>query len=388
MTYTNLYLATTTKKQLNQLTGSHYPDVQSWFRQHIFSTEVKENRQCRRDTESGDLQTAKLYLKQTHPVMAPWIRLSLAKPLPTISEAFEDILEDITSSTNGFGNVYMDPDSCSVEDHCQSNFQLARSAFLGSLESKHQFQDKKGCGMLPNSQKILNLSESPQMVSRCTLPKVLSLQQNSFIHDYIKTYSASGRNTLEDPYEGAQKTSGWKCPVGSENMGTDCTQSNFHNTYAVTPQEKMSKKQPVASLPRYPSPRPSQRENGCQEQKYSYNQDKVTALESSPNPNHLPVNGKSIWLHPTGEAPPTARDWRSSQRGQHSLKTTGSPEKECLKSSTHKQSLKGETDNRNSWVEYFHIDKKITGRDWIAEYQSAWKEAKGRACLLPAIEES
>lgn len=67
MTYTNLYLATTTKKQLNQLTGSHYPDVQSWLRQHIFSTEVKENRQCRRDSEPEDLQTAKLYLKQTPP---------------------------------------------------------------------------------------------------------------------------------------------------------------------------------------------------------------------------------------------------------------------------------------------------------------------------------
>lgn len=77
MTYTNLYLATTTKKQLNQLTGSHYPNVQSWFRQHIFSTEVKENRQCRRDTESGDLQTAKLYLKQTHPGKREGISVNL-----------------------------------------------------------------------------------------------------------------------------------------------------------------------------------------------------------------------------------------------------------------------------------------------------------------------
>ncbi|XP_070591955.1 uncharacterized protein [Erythrolamprus reginae] len=306
--------------------------------------------------------------------MAPWIRLSLAKPLPTISEAFEDILEDITSNTNGFGNVYMNPDSCSVEDHCQSNFQLTGSAFLGPLESKHQFQDKERGRIPPNRQTILNLPESPQMLPRCTLPKLLSLQQNSLIHDYIKTYSASGRHALE----GDQMTCGWKCPAGSENKGTDSTQSNFHNTYAVTPQEKMSKKQHMTSLPRYPSPRPLQRENGGQEQKYSYNQDKMPALESSSNPNPLPANGKSMWLHPTREPPVSARDdWRTSQRGQHSMKTSGSPEKEPQKSSTHKQPLKGEADNRNSWVEYFHIDKKITGRDWIAEYQSAWKEAKG-----------
>ncbi|XP_063148320.1 uncharacterized protein LOC134489517 [Candoia aspera] len=320
--------------------------------------------------------------------MAPRIRLSLAKPLPTISEAFEDILEDITSNTIGFGNVYMNPDSCSGEDYCQSNCQLSRSTFPGPLESKHQLQDKERCGMLHSRRRILNLSEPPKMVSRCTLPKVTSLEQNSFILDCIKTYSTSGMNTLEELYAGAQKTCGWKCPLGSENTGTDCTQSNFHSTCVATPQEKMSKKQYVTGLPRHPSPRPLPRENSSQERKYNYNQDQVPTLESSSNPNPLLVNGKSIWLHPPREAPLSARVWRTSQRGQHSLKATGCPEKEHLRSSTHEQPLKAEADNRNGWVEYFRIDQKVTSRDWIAEYQSAWKEAKVRACLLPAIAES
>ncbi|XP_044310611.1 uncharacterized protein LOC123035966 [Varanus komodoensis] len=323
--------------------------------------------------------------------MAPRIRLNLAKPLPTISEAFEDILEDITSNTKGFGNVYSGPDSYSGEDYLESICQLSRPTFSIPPESK-KGQDMGKPGMLHNSHRILNLSEAPKMVSRYTLPNMMPLEKSSFILDCIKTYSSSRVDPLKELCTEGHNAPQWKrCPNASEHSGVNCSRDNFHGTGILSPQEKNTEKRDVFSFPRIPSPRPPQRESTCPELKCLKKQSRMSALERGPNQEEncpLIVNGKSLWLHPPRETPLSATILRSSQRGQQSLKTMACLEREQLKPSIYNQKMKGETSSKEGSVGNFHINQKGTSHGWISEYQSAWKEAKVRACLLPAIAES
>ncbi|XP_042303822.1 uncharacterized protein LOC121920728 [Sceloporus undulatus] len=355
--------------------------------------EIKENRQHRRDTaESGSSGAVKLYLKQTLSEMAPRIRLNLAKPLPTISEAFEDMLEDITSSTKGFGNVYMSPDSCSGEDYLESICQLARSSFPVPPENKHKVQDADKRGMLHNSPKILNMSETTKMVPIYTLPNVMSLERNSFILDCFKTYSCPFVDPLEELYTEAQKTPQWRCHNGCETTGTESLKHHFHATSPFTVQEKTLEKQDAVSFfPRLPSQKLLQRGDSCPEFKILKNQGRMQTLANSPNKKgnyFLSVSSKSAWLQLPTETPLGSKVLRSSQNGQQALKAAAFPEREQLKSFKHSQKGKGEENNREGHGRYFPLGQRVTTFDWISEYQSAWKAAKVRACLLPAIAES
>ncbi|XP_053232934.1 uncharacterized protein LOC128407929 [Podarcis raffonei] len=326
--------------------------------------------------------------------MAPRIRLNIAKPLPTISEALEDILDDITSNTKGFGNACTSPDSSSGEDYLQSICQLARPTFPVLPESQRKVQDTEKLGMLHNSHRVFSLSETPKMVSRYKitdiLPNARTFERNSSILDRIKTYSSSKVDPLEELYTEAERTHRWRYPNGSEN--TDHSQHNFQGISVSEPREKAMEKPGAVSFPRLPSPRPMQRENSCPELKSLRNQGKMPALESSPyqkETDPLIVNGKSIWLHPPRETPPDTKILRYSQRGQQTLKAAAFPEREQQpKPSIYDHNVKGEVSKRAGCVGYFHVDKRNTSCDWISEYQSAWKEAKVRACLLPAIAES
>ncbi|XP_061473280.1 uncharacterized protein LOC133380291 isoform X2 [Rhineura floridana] len=327
--------------------------------------------------------------------MAPRIRLNIAKPLPTISEALEDILDDITSNTKDFGNACMSPDSCSGEDYLQSICQLARPTFLVLPESKRKVQDIEKLGMLHNSHRVFNLSETPKMVSRYKiidiLPSVRTLERNSFILDRIKAYSSSKADPLEELYAEAEKTRWWSYPNGSNNTHLDYSQHDFHGASLSEPQVKTLEEPVDVTLPRLPSPRPMQRENSSPELRSLKNQGRMLTLESGPNQKEndpLIVNGKSIWLHPPRETPVGAKSLRSSQREQQTLKAAASPDKERPKPSIYNHNVKGQVSNREGSVRYFTIDQRNASCDWISEYQSAWKEAKVRACLLPAIEES
>ncbi|XP_062979384.1 uncharacterized protein LOC134396753 [Elgaria multicarinata webbii] len=323
--------------------------------------------------------------------MAPRIRLNLAKPLPTISEAFEDIIEDITSNTKGLGNVYLSQDSCSGEDYLQSICHLSRPTFPIPPESKCKVQDMDKPGMPHNSHRVLNLPETPKLISRYTLPNIMSLERSSFILDCIKTYSSSRVDPLEELYTESQKIQWRRCPNCSEHSGIDYSQHNVHSTSLFLPQEKAMAKQDIVSFPRLPSPRPLQRENSCPELKCLKNQGRVPTLESSSNEeenNPLLVNSKSIWLHSPRGMPLSAKILSSSQRGQQTLKTVACPERERLRPSINNLKVKEEASNQEGCVGYFHVDQKTMSRGWISQYQSAWKKAKVRACLLPAIAES
>ncbi|XP_020638381.3 uncharacterized protein LOC110073477 [Pogona vitticeps] len=321
--------------------------------------------------------------------MAPRIRLNLAKPLPTISEAFEEVLEDITSNTKSFGNVYLSSDSCSGEEnYLQSVYQQARPAFLVPPENKHKIQDINKSRKLHNNYRVLKFSETPKMVSRYTLPNMLLLERQCFVLDCIKTYSSSNMDPLDTD---TQKNHRWRCPKGYENTDNDDAKHNFHGISLGTPQEKVIEKHDLVSLfPRIPSPRPPPKEDGGQELRNLKNQDKMQTLKSNPNQKEnelLIVNGKSIWLHPPKEAALGAKVMRS-QRGQPTVKTATCSEREKVKSSIYIPDSKREASSREHHVQFFHSDQPAANLDWLSEYQSAWKEAKMRACLLPAIAES
>uniref|UniRef100_A0A670IBC8 Uncharacterized protein n=1 Tax=Podarcis muralis TaxID=64176 RepID=A0A670IBC8_PODMU len=185
--------------------------------------------------------------------MAPRIRLNIAKPLPTISEALEDILDDITSNTKGFGNACTSPDSSSGEDYLQSICQLARPTFPVLPESQRKVQDTEKLGMLHNSHRVFSLSETPKMVSRYKitdiLPNVRTFERNSSILDRIKTYSSSKVDPLEELYTETERTHQWRYPNGSEN--TDHSQHNFQGIGVSEPQEKAMEK-PGVCLVQHP----------------------------------------------------------------------------------------------------------------------------------------
>ncbi|XP_008103063.1 uncharacterized protein LOC103277898 [Anolis carolinensis] len=314
--------------------------------------------------------------------MAPRIRLNLAKPLPTITEAFEDILEDITITTKGFGNVYMNPESI-----CQ----LARSSFPVLPESKYKVQEVDKLGMLHNSNKVINISETSKMVPMYTLPNMTSLEKKSFILDCLKTYSSSIVDPLEELRTEVQKIPHWKSHSCHENTDTECLKHHFHGARPFSVQENMLEKQDVVNFfPRLPSPRPLQRDDSCSEQRFLKNQGRMQTPTCRPNTKRndlLRGNGKSVWLHPPTETPLGSKVVRSSQKGQM-LKTATFPEGDQLKYIMCSQNRKREENNEEGHGRYFHTGQKATTFDWISEYQSAWKAAKVRACLLPAIAES
>ncbi|KAF4790862.1 hypothetical protein TURU_137583 [Turdus rufiventris] len=69
--------------------------------------------------------------------MAPRIRLSLSKPLPTIRETHEEAMED-PSSNPKHGSAAASPDSYSSDDYIQSICHLARPTFPALLESRRK----------------------------------------------------------------------------------------------------------------------------------------------------------------------------------------------------------------------------------------------------------
>uniref|UniRef100_A0A8C4UMW4 Uncharacterized protein n=1 Tax=Falco tinnunculus TaxID=100819 RepID=A0A8C4UMW4_FALTI len=74
--------------------------------------------------------------------MAPRIRLSLSKPLPTIRETHEEAMEDSTSNAKRTSTA-ASPDSYSSDDYIQSICHLARPTFAGLPESSRKVQDRK-----------------------------------------------------------------------------------------------------------------------------------------------------------------------------------------------------------------------------------------------------
>ncbi|KFZ62654.1 hypothetical protein N321_01064, partial [Antrostomus carolinensis] len=146
----------------------------------------------------------------------------------------------------------------------------------------------------------------------------------------------------------------------------------------------------VFSFPRLPSPRPVQREAVCSELKY-LRRDEGEVLGS----NHSQKENSSVFITSEEPSPCTARGkllgnpaWRCSVRSNSCLfNVAGTDEKEGGENSHCDKNGMGDVPTKQRYSECFHAAKKAMIHNWISEHRCIWKEAKVRACLLPAIAE-
>ncbi|KAF1600527.1 UNVERIFIED_CONTAM: hypothetical protein FQV15_0003480, partial [Eudyptes pachyrhynchus] len=146
----------------------------------------------------------------------------------------------------------------------------------------------------------------------------------------------------------------------------------------------------VFSFPRLPSPRPVQKEVVCSELKY-LRRDEGAVFGSNPSQKE---NGP-VFI--TGEelSPCSARGkllgnpaLRCSVRRQSCLfNTAGTDEKEGRENSHCDKNVMDDVPSKQRYSECFQAAKKAMIHSWISEHRCIWKEAKVKACLLPAIAE-
>ncbi|KFR04392.1 hypothetical protein Y956_05572, partial [Nipponia nippon] len=144
----------------------------------------------------------------------------------------------------------------------------------------------------------------------------------------------------------------------------------------------------VFSFPRLPSPRPVQKEAVCSELKY-YRRGEGAVLGS----NHSQKENGPVFI--TGEelSPCSARGkllgnpaLPCSVRRQSCLfNTAGTDEKEGRENSHCDKNVMGDVPTKQRYPECFQAAKKPM--IWVSEHRCIWKEAKVKACLLPAIAE-
>ncbi|XP_071614768.1 uncharacterized protein [Heliangelus exortis] len=329
--------------------------------------------------------------------MAPRIRLSLSKPLPTIRETHEEVLEDSTSNPKPTGSTAASPDLHSSDDYIQSICHLARPTFPGLSESNHRVQGRKSLKTPEGLSWSSSLGGKQQEKSKCKLTnfisnvvplgKVMPAEDDFWSRD----------DPLAQIYACTGKLCSSKASLHSKTSSTGYSQcsSSSSNTEPQPPttNEKATGKPnlpPVFSFPRLPSPRPLQKEAVCSELQY-FRRDKEEVLgssngqkESSPvlltiaEPALCSSRGKVLGspaLHCSG-------------RSQSCLFNAAGPdEKEGKQNSHHDQNVMGDVLTEQNSSQCFQAAKKSMIHSWISEHRSIWKEAKIKACLLPAIAE-
>ncbi|KFP42795.1 hypothetical protein N324_12459, partial [Chlamydotis macqueenii] len=146
----------------------------------------------------------------------------------------------------------------------------------------------------------------------------------------------------------------------------------------------------VFSFPRLPSPRPMQKEAICSELKY-LRSDEGAVLGG----NHSQKENSPVLV--TGEQllPCSARGKLlgnpvlgcSVRRQSFLFNTAGTDEKEGRKISYCDTNVIGDVPTKQRYSKCFQVAKKAMIHSWISEHRCIWKEAKVKACLLPAIAE-
>ncbi|XP_065546892.1 uncharacterized protein LOC136020092 [Lathamus discolor] len=323
--------------------------------------------------------------------MAPRIRLSLSKPLPTIRETHEEAMEDSSTNPKHSGSAAASPDSYSSDDYIQSICHLARPTFPGLPESSHKGQDRRTLKTTEDISWSPSLRGIQQEMSKCKLTNFISNVVPLGKVGPAETELWSAEDPLAQIYAHAGKLCSSKASLYSKSSCTEYSQGNSSslNTELHPPVTKgKATGKPTFprgfSFPRLPSPRPVQKEAVCSEMKY-LRRDEGTVLGG----NHGQKEDGTMFA--SGEG-------LSSPRG----KLVGNPAlhcsvRSCLFDTTGTDEQEGrETshcDNKNavgdipSKQRYFQVPKKAMIHNWISEHRCIWKEAKIKACLLPAIAE-
>ncbi|XP_067422607.1 uncharacterized protein [Emydura macquarii macquarii] len=334
--------------------------------------------------------------------MAPRIRLSILKPLPTIRETQEDILEDLTSDAKGFGSFSIDSDSCSNDDYLQSICHLARPTFPVFPENYHEFQDKKVLETLQRVPWFPKLAVTQKVIPKCKLTHIfsdmMSLEKVSLVLEDGTLYPCSRADPLEQLYAQAEKTQHYRHSAYGENSSTDYSQYSHFSPCDTKKRDEIhpatSRKQDLAevfSFPRLPSSRTMERENSCPELKCLKGNNITSVSENDQTQKEnctIFIDGKRLWPRPPREKLQGNKVLRCTLRRQCAVfKTAEITEKEELKSSNYNKNVKGDVLNKQRYPQCFRVGKKAMIHSWIAECKCAWKGAKVKACLLPAIAE-
>ncbi|KFQ27466.1 hypothetical protein N331_02963, partial [Merops nubicus] len=146
----------------------------------------------------------------------------------------------------------------------------------------------------------------------------------------------------------------------------------------------------VFSFPRLPSPRPVQKETICSELKYLRRVEGAVLGSNHSHKDNGPMFITSEELSPSSLRGKLVGNpaLPCSVRRQSSLfSTAGSDEKDGRETSHCDKKLMGDVPTKQRYSECFQVPKKATIHNWISEHRCIWKEAKVKACLLPAIAE-
>ncbi|XP_014108532.1 PREDICTED: uncharacterized protein LOC106628214 [Pseudopodoces humilis] len=327
--------------------------------------------------------------------MAPRIRLSLSKPLPTIRETHEEAMEDPSSNPKRAGSAAASPDAYSSDDYIQSICHLARPTFPALLESRHKGQDRKTLKTLED------VPGSPLLVG--TQQERSKSKLTNFISNVVPLGKVPPAETdfwsREDPLEQIYTNAGNLCyskascygesaSAGYSQCNSSAPNCDLHPTDLEEKNTGKTSFPRVFNFPRLPSPRPVQKEAVCSELRY-LRKDEGTVLGN----NHSQKDGP-MFISTEGLLAPSARGkvvgnpaLPFSVRRQNLFNTAGRDEKEGRETSHCDKNVMGDVPTKQRYFESFQVPKKATIHNWISEHRCIWKEAKIKACLLPAIAE-
>lgn len=295
-------------------------------------------------------------------------------------------MEDPSSNPKRAGSAAASPDSYSSDDYIQSICHLAGPTFPALLESRRKGQDRKTLKTLEDVSGSPLLVGTQQERSKCKLMNFISNVVPLGKIPPAETDFWSREDPLEQIYTDAGNLCSSKVSSYGESASTGYSQCNSSapngDLHPTNLEEKNTGKTSfprVFSFTRLPSPRPVQKEAGCSELKY-LRRDEGTVLGNNHSQKEVvgnPARGKVVG----NPALPC------SASRQNLFNTAGIDEKEGRKTSHCDKNVMGDVPTKQRYFQSFQVPKKTTIHNWISEHRCIWKEAKIKACLLPAIAE-
>lgn len=326
--------------------------------------------------------------------MAPRIRLNVSKPLPTICETHEEAMEDLTSNPKHTANSSTNPDLYSSDDYIQSICHLARPTFPGIPESSHRVQDRRILQTLEAmswspSQQEMSVSKLTNFISNVMPPGKTTSAPDDAEADFW---------SREDPLAQIYRHTGNLCSskgLWSRSSSTDssqCTSSSHLNSlHPPAVKEEAPGRTHFSrmfSFPRIPSPRPMQKETLCSELRcLRKDEGAVVGSNHSQKEDALGfINAEELLLCSARAKLLGNQVLHCSGRRQGLFEAAGADEKGRETSHCDKNTV-GDVPSKQRYSKCFQAAKKAVIHNWISEHRCMWKEAKIKACLLPAIAE-
>ncbi|XP_066573034.1 uncharacterized protein LOC136763159 [Amia ocellicauda] len=317
--------------------------------------------------------------------MRPHSRLLAKKHLPTICETYEEILQDMGHTNTYSSAFYIHSDSLSSEDYLQSICHLARPT----------------CPVLEEPLcEIVRLSKLDTLKLSTRLPKLPALKRpptptaayRSSCKEmplFSNILSLEGVNLgLNKTYIQSSRTDPLEFLYGKNNSSFEVTNSNNRGLNGGEDLDSQTTEilQPAStnascslpranSFPRLCSPRLRQRKSSCPE------------LHSSGSASEETLsNGNSICTNPSAQAcPHPPKEKKPSAVKPHPRRSSiiFKPNSSLLETKCNPSTGREESINSH----FGQTDKQTMISNWITDCKSAWREARIRACMLPAIAE-